>query len=70
MSDIVERKWVNGREFVLTLREIDYDGRSRWVGWVSVTGKEDQRGSSASFTGLSDGDVREQAERWMLKWRN
>jgi len=32
--------------------------------------KEGLKGSSESFTGLSESDVREKAERWMIAWRN
>ncbi|MBI4266067.1 MAG: hypothetical protein HY657_16960 [Acidobacteria bacterium] len=70
MGDIVERKMWNGREFLVTLRESPQPDRVYWIGWIQVVGKEGLKGSSESFTGLSEGDVREKAERWMIKWKN
>lgn len=70
MSDIVERKMWNTREFDLRLRETKHPDRTYWLGWTQVIGKEGLKGSSESFTGLSEGDVREKAERWMIAWRN
>ena len=70
MGDLVERPFVSGRQSEPTLREnVDAD-RSRWLAWVKVPGKEHERGSSASFSGLSEGHVRDQAERWMLEYRS
>ena len=71
MSDIViERPWENGREFELTLREIRDVDRTRWIADVKVVGKEHQSGSSESFSGLSQGHVRDQAHRWMLAYKS
>jgi hypothetical protein len=72
MSDIYETPEFGGCFFDLNLRQVNDAGEpERWVAWISVQGKEPHlKGNSASFTGLSDGDVREQAERWMRRWRN
>ena len=70
MGDIVEKPFVNGRQFELKLRETVDGDRSRWVAWVKVPGKEREGGSSASFSGLSEGHVRDQAGQWMLKYRS
>ena len=70
MSDIVEKPIVNGRQFELTVRETDHRGRAWWVATVKVPGRERHSVSSAFFSGLSEGHVRDQAERWMLKYRS
>jgi len=71
VGDITETKMVNGRLFTLHIRKTTDGKRDLWVGWVSVDGKENLKNGRCSLgPGLSDGDIREQAERWMLKWRN
>ena len=72
MSDIDETILVNGRQFNLKLREIvNTDRPPRWIASVTVDGKEQMsEHNRASFTGFSEGHVRELAHRWMLKWRN
>lgn len=68
MPDIEERLVVSGRVFELTLRE-HTEPHVHWIAWVKVVGK-DHQGSSESFTGLSEGHVRDLAHRWMLKYKS
>jgi hypothetical protein len=68
--DIEEKPFVNGRMFELTLREHKEGDRTYWVAWVKVPGKEREKGSTESFTGISQGQVRQVAEKWMLKYKS
>ncbi|MDP1570793.1 MAG: hypothetical protein Q8L86_12415 [Vicinamibacterales bacterium] len=69
MSDTETVMW-NGRQFELTVRKVNEEPE-RWVAWIKVVGKDDLGGrNSSSFTGLMEGEVREKAKEWMIRWRN
>lgn len=59
-----------GRQFDITVRETKQPDRSYWIAAVQVVGKEGLQRSHATFTGLSDGDAREQVQKWIVAWRN
>ncbi len=62
MSEIVEKPFVNGRPFELTLREVKDRNKVRWIAFVKAVGKEHYGNSSESFRGLSDAHARHLAE--------
>lgn len=70
MSETTEVQMWNGRQFELTVRPTQQE-REYWIALIKVVGKDDLTGrNSASFTGLSEGEVREKAKDWMIRWRN
>ena len=62
------REVVNGRRFELTIRE---NSSGRYVAFVKVLDEPflPPKLRSASFTGLSDGEVEQKAREWMLWWK-
>ena len=60
---------VNGREFLLLTRQSEHEGRSYWVGWVEVIGRERLLGGSWSVGPcISEEELRQKALASMQKY--